>query len=318
MKKFFKVTYLALIAIFFSCTEDEKLTFEKVTDNIGTAGGLRTISLISPTIDLNNIEGSSWTIEVEQWDDQDGDLLQEVVVYAQFQDFTPGNGENNKPEVEVKTISASEFSLGPDGLPRSIIDVPASELISLLGLNTETEIDGGDIFRIRLELILTDGSVFSSGNLEGNITGVFFNSPFSYPANVVCELDESLFAGNYQMEYISGVFDAFGGANAFDDEEVTIVAASSTQRTVAVSTYLTSLGPFTGTLTFDLVCGRILVPNQSLSGAACSTAIVQQSGDNVGTFNPSDDSEFLVIFNDEITSDCGATPYEVVLRFTRI
>ena len=312
------VFFIIIIATISSCKEDDKLIFEEITDNVGTAGGLRTIEVISPSIDLNDLANSRFEVEVEEWDDEDGNLLDNVDVFVEFQDFTPDNGDSSKSEVLFNTIEKSEFTDGPDGLPRTTISVSASSLISLFGLDPSADIDGGDVFRIRLSLNLTDGSIFSSDNLEGNITGVFFNSPFSYPANVVCELDESLFSGTYNMEFVSGTFSAgFGTSDAYSSGEVNIIANSGTQRVVQNTIYLPAFGGFAGSITFDLVCGRIIVPNQT-AAAACTTSIQQASGENVATFDPTNDSEFLLIFNDELTSDCGAPTYEVILRFTKV
>ncbi len=320
MKNSFKYIMLIALAVFWSCEDEDKLPFERITREAPTAGGLRTINIISPTIDLLDIANSEFSVEVEEWDDQDGGLLESVDVFVQFQDQTPDNGDSSAPEVLISNIPASTFSVnGTSGLPRATITVPAQDAVAILGLDITSDIDGGDIFRFRLALNLTDGSVFSSGNLEGNITGVFFSSPFSYPANVVCNIeDTTIFTGDYQLEFISGTFDAFGGSDAYASGPVTITANSGTQRVVQNVQYLPSLGPFSGQLIFDLVCGRTVVPEQ-MAPAGCGPGIVQQSGtENLGRFDINDDSEFTVIFNDETTSACGATPYEVVLRFTKM
>ena len=312
MKTIIKTLLITYIVLLSGCVEDEKLPFERITEAADTAGGLRTISLISPSIDLNDITNAEFAVEVEEWDDQDGGLLESVDVFVQFQDFTPDNGDSSVPEQMFKTIPNADFTRNATtNLPRTIIRASAQEAIDLLGLDPTVDIDGGDIFRFRLSLNLSDGSVFSSGNLEGNVTGVFFSSPFSYPANVVCNLDASLFAGNYQMEFVSGTFNApFGSSNAYADAQVTITANSGTQRVVQNAPYIPAFGPFLGPITFDLVCGKIVVPTQS-APASCSTSIVQQSGTNTATFDPSDDSEFFLIFDDEVTGDCGAPTYEV-------
>lgn len=309
---------IGLSLLFTSCKEDEKLIFESITDNTITGGGLRTINIISPTIDLNDIANSSYEVEVEEWDAMDGGLLESVDVFVQFFDNSPNNGDSSAGELLLKTIPASAFSNGPSNLPRTIINVGGQEAADLFGLDVSSEIDGGDIFSIRLGLNLTDGTVYTSTNLEGNITGVFFNSPFLYPANVVCEYDSSIFTGQYQLEFISGTFTAFGGSDAYASGQVTITANSGTQRVVQNATYLPSLGPFGVSITFDLICGRMIVPLQNVGSIGCANNIQMQSGTNVATFNPDDDSEFFLIFNDEVTSDCGVPSYEVVLRFTKL
>lgn len=313
MKNVIKIYSLCLLVLFISCKDDDKLPLEAITDKVGKAGGLRTINIISPTIDLNDIANSQFSVEVEEWDAEDGALLESVDVFVQFQDFTEANGESSKPEVLIGNVPASVFTVDDSsGLPRTTVAVSAQEAIDLLGLDPATEIDGGDIFRVRLSLKLTDGSVFSSNNLEGNIAGVFFNSPFSYPANVVCNLDESLFSGSYQMEFISG---SGGFGDSFADEQVVLTANSGTQRTAQV-TWLPGGGP--QNLTFDLVCGRINVPLYS-TGLGCGGAITWQTVGTQATFDPSNDNEFSIMFNDFVDDGgCGVNSYEVLLRFTKL
>jgi len=320
MKNTIKILSLftTMLAMVTSCKEDDKLIFEGITDDAITGGGLRTINIISPTINLSDIANSSYEMEVEEWDDKDGELLESVDVFVQFFDNTPDNGDSSEGELLLRTIPASAFSIGPSKLPRTTIKVQGQEAADLFGLDASTEIDGGDIFSIRLSLNLTNGSVYTSTNLEGNITGVFFNSPFLYPANVVCEYDSSIFTGQYQMEFISGTFTAFGGSDAYANGPVTITANSGTQRVIQNATYLPSLGPFSVPITFDLICGRMIVPLQNVGPVGCTSNIQMQSGTNVATFDPADDGEFSLIFNDEVTSDCGVPTYEVVLKFTKL
>lgn len=186
MKNILKPIILLLLISIFGCKDDDKLIFESITDDIKTAGGLRTINLLSPSVNLLDLDNSKFSVEIEEWDAQNGKLLESVDVFVQFQDNTPDNGDSSVSEVNVVNLTAADFIINNEsGLPRTIIDVTALEVVSLLRLNANTDIDGGDVFRFRLQLNLSDGSVFSSGNLEGNITGPFFNSPFSYPIPVV-------------------------------------------------------------------------------------------------------------------------------------
>jgi len=314
MKIIKKISLIVLVlGLILACEDEDKLQIDNIIENLGDAGGLRTVNPISLSIDLNNISGSEFAVEVEEWDVEDGNLLDFVEVYVQFQDFTPDNGDSARPEALVSTVTKDQFEIASQsGLPRSIISVQAQDAIDILGLNAATDIDGGDIFFFRFVLHLIDGSTFSSTNLEGNITGVFFNSPFAYPANVVCELEETLFAGTYQMEFVSGS-GAFGPS--FQDETVEIMANSGTQRTVNV-TWLPGGGALP--LTFDLVCGNINVPNQS-TGLGCTRAITWETTGIQATFDPSDDGQFEIRFNDFVDDGgCGVRTYEVVLRFTKI
>lgn len=181
------------------CKDDDKLLFESITDIAGTAGGLRTIAILSPNFNYLDLDNSEFSVEVEEWDNLDGGLLQSVDVFASFNDNSPENGDRSVPSTLVKNIAASNFTVNSySGLPRATISLQATEAINALGLDKDNDILYNDSFRIFLTLNLTDGTKFSYNNLEGNITGPFFNSPFTYPIEFSCPIDDaSLFQGTY-------------------------------------------------------------------------------------------------------------------------
>lgn len=317
MKHIFKLFLIGSIVMNFSCQDDEKLPFETITDGIETAGGLRTIELMTPSFDLLDLDGSNFGLTVEEWDAEDGALLDFVNVYVQFQDQTPGNGDSSKAEVQVTSIPASSFAIGPVGLPRASITISASEVVGLLGLDVPTDIDGGDIFRFRLELHLTNGSVFSSNNLEGNITGVFFNSPFSYPISVVCSGDEGFLVGDYNI--VSEV-SSIGGVPLFSESTVTVTAVSDIRREIQV-TYLGDLAVGNGPVPFqfDLVCSTVVVPENQASGLACSGNIAfgPAGGLDNAKFDINDDSSITVTLSEDESSGCGG-PAIISFTLTKI
>jgi len=198
MKNRIKYLTISILTMMISCTDEEKLPFETITNNTSTAGGLRGIAILSPNFNFLDFN-SKFSIEVEEWDDQDGNLLEAVDIFVSFQDNSASNGDTSVPEAFVKTVPASSFSIDPkSGLPRSILSLSASEAITALGLDKDNEVLDSDAFRIRFTLKLSDGSEFTSTNLEGNLTGVFFSSPFTYPIQFSCPIDDvSLFQGTY-------------------------------------------------------------------------------------------------------------------------
>ena len=115
-------------------------------------------------------------------------------------DFTtPATGE-----VLVQTIPASEFSIGPVGLPRTQVNMAFGDAAAALGLplDPETGYNPGDIFIVKLELVLTDGRMFGASSAAGIITGGYFSSPFQYNALLTC----SPMAGDYTIN----MFDSYG------------------------------------------------------------------------------------------------------------
>lgn len=321
MKKQF-LTYLtgALVlgASVIACDED-KTTVDTVFSDVQRGAIFRTISAKTTYNVFDDTDEFRVTAEVE--DHESGALLQDVDVFLSFVDNTNDGINNAKPEIQIGTIDASAFSTNNNGLPQTTYTLPLSQAASALGL-VDGDFTGGDQFVFRFVLNLTDGRSFTNTNSAGTVTGgSFFRSPFRYNVGVICDLPTDIFVGNYQMEWVSGTFPAFGVTTTFGDGPVTITALSGTQRVTSEVCYLPEFGCFNGPISFNLVCGNIVVPEQSTGGGVTcgSGSITMASGTNLGTFDTADDSTFTVIFNDSVANGgCGTNPYEVVLRFTKI
>lgn len=325
MKNIFKIipVLLILLTAFVSCEDEDKNPFNPTQFENGAV--LRTISTPSSSIDLFNIETAFYAVEVEFFVDgntSSNSLLESVDVFVRYRDNTTFNGINNVDEIPFGNIPASAFAVGPSGFPRTTIKVDASDAIAALGLDPETQIDGGDIISIRLALKLTTGQVFTDENKSGDIPGNFFRSPFAYDAGIVCALPNTIFVGSYQLTAISdeGTVDGFG--RTFADQVVTFTATSGTRRVVSSIGYLPDAGPFNGPFTFDLVCGRTVVPNQAGGGGVgCGSGGIRMATlTEFGTFDPNDDSSFTIIFSDFVSDGgCGvSTPLRVELKFDKI
>lgn len=194
MKKIKVYSVLLLLAFGFSCSTEEK-TVDDVIETTPRGAILRTISIPSPTFNFTDAT-SKWEVVVEEQDVEKGGLLDEVEVYVQL--LSP-NG--NSSEALAKTVTASEFSTGPFGLPRANISLVLSDVLTLLGLE-EGEFLSSDQFNIRLNLKLTTGQSFTQGDTNPNIAGgQFFSSPFFYRAQFFCPIDEApdLFTGTYTV-----------------------------------------------------------------------------------------------------------------------
>ena len=176
-------------ALLLSACSDGDTVFDDIIDNETRGAVLRTIEVISNEISVNSsdgsLEGGSFEVVLEEQDQEGGDLLAFVEVYASFLDNTDEGGDNTRDEVLVTEIDASEFTIGEFGYPRTQYAITAEELLSVLGLSS-TQIAGGDQFRVRFELVLTDGRRYSFADNTGTLTGSFYSSPFLYSANVVC------------------------------------------------------------------------------------------------------------------------------------
>ena len=179
------ITLLFFVCIAFSCSE------EKLIDDIyeGTTRGLvlRTVGSLGVEFDINDPD-SVWGVTLEVQDEEGGSLLSEVNVYATYvdTDVPDGGTDVTTPEALIMTVPASNFTPGGDfGLPRGDISMTYAEAIAGTGI-ADADIEGGDVFAIRLEAVLTDGRTFTN-DANGTVTGgSFFRSPFAYTSAIVC------------------------------------------------------------------------------------------------------------------------------------
>ena len=330
MKKLNKIlVFLLPLGLFFGCEVEEKNPFPAAS--LDSAGVLRTLNVVNTEVDINDVPNSVISVEVEADDFLQNERFESVDVFVSFVDtfvdrdgsLTPTTNDDediSRADVLVRTVSASEFMMGSNGKPFNTLSVSAQEAIDLLGLTPDlARVDGGDIFRMRLAMNLNNGETYTSTNVNGNVTGQFFNSPFRYDGNVVCGYPDTFLAGAYQMTITSpgGPFGAFA-----PNGEVEITASSGTARSITNIDYL---GGFGFSLNFNLICGKIIAPNQaSGGGVGCGggqilmeTASVLEAG--IFDVNGVDDSSFTMIFNDFVADGgCGQSPYVVEITFTKL
>lgn len=191
--KNFRIILFILIGVGLGGCSESDVTVDEVFDNTTSGAVLRTLSTNNGTFNFND-PSVDWSITVEAQDEEDGDLLSEVAVYvSQFRD-----GTRVGSEALVKTVPASEFSEGENGLPVADINVSLDEVANSLSLSEDDYLNT-DEFRVRLEYVTTNGKTFSNTDASGTVTNsTFFRSPYLYSVQFFCPLDDaSLFDGDY-------------------------------------------------------------------------------------------------------------------------
>ena len=185
MKNIFKILICSLLMVSFSCQDSEN-TIDTVLD-YETGAILRTISVENAVLNASD-PSSAFVVTVEEQDEQDGALLESVNVYVELRDLTtdyttPATGDNL-----AMSIPASEFTTGPVGLPRTTVNLTFGDAAAALGLSLDEQngYNPGDVFIVKLEVVLSDGRVFGASSASGIITGGFFSSPFQYNALLTC------------------------------------------------------------------------------------------------------------------------------------
>jgi hypothetical protein len=314
MKKLNLYIMVFIAALLSSCSDDDKLALDTESD-LGKGAFLRTVSIESGGYDFFNLDTSAFSVIVEEDDAQGGALLESVDVYVRFTDKSPSNGGTNISEKLVKSIPASAFSAGPNGLPRTTITVPTAEAVAALGISAD-DLQPGDIFGYRLAVNLTDGQTFSSNNSGGNLNGTFFNSPFRYNASVGCPLPDN-FLGDYQVTLVEGS----GGFGSFSNDSftATLTAKTATQRQFSF-VWLPGIGGFDQVFEIEFVCTTVSAIRHS-TGLGCGggSIVWSQSSETPQDFDINDDSSFTLRFQDFVEDGgCGVGSYPVELQFTKL
>jgi len=187
MKNIFKIFIAVFTAalIFNSCSTDDKV-IDEVLDGVENGAVLRgdDDTLINDLVlDLP----SMFYVDLQEQDVEDGALLESMDVYVTFNENSDIAGDSSPAtttEVFARNVPAADFSVGEFGLPAYTLNMPLSELLSLVNLTSDEQIYVNDTFVVRLVLKLTDGREFSVAETANVVTGGFFNSPFQYVVTV--------------------------------------------------------------------------------------------------------------------------------------
>ncbi|MCB0373565.1 MAG: hypothetical protein KDD31_11185 [Muricauda sp.] len=207
MKNTFKTLILVCLTVFaFSSCEDGNNTIDEVLE-YETGAVLRTLNVINAVLNSSD-DSSSFSVEVEEQDEEDGALLESVDIYVTIRDLSPDNGTTTTENSLVKTVPASEFTNGPLGLPRATLSATFGEAVAAMGLGDDDYFPG-DLFIFELKLNLTDGRTFDAASAAGIITGGFFSSPFQYNALLTCT--------PVPGDYVVDMHDSYGDGWQTDD-----------------------------------------------------------------------------------------------------
>lgn len=225
--------FVVLLAFVSSCRDfvDPNIPYSE----FDTGLYLRTIRAASTnSLSLNffDLQNSRFNVTVEAVDEKEGTSVSSVEVRIRHRrlipgvglEYTPAQSGGQRQEVTVATISGSEFTQSPDNrFKRTVIDVSAAAMIQAVGL-TADQIEGGDVFEVRLYATDDQGRVFGPDNRSSDVAGGFFyDSPFLYNVAIVCPSD---LAGTYRYESTE-MQSAFGSCAGTITGEVSLTVADS-------------------------------------------------------------------------------------------
>jgi len=339
MRELIKKAILIILFLVVSCSKETSVPNENI------AGYIRTLDFVNSDLVLNDMN-DAFGVNLEVGDGNKGGLLENVEVYVRFKEKSTDNQNSTSQEKLIKTLKKEEFSIGPDDLPRILLNITYAELV---GATNANNISGGSQFLIRLKLNLSNGMSFSEN--EGNNSSLigfdtFFSSPFCYTINIVDPVPDDQFVGLYSIESINdGPFGptfngpiSFSGANYRDSTIVIeLKRGNSINERFFLGYYVASrpnepLRPFRLVFTGD---GEVLFrknqisgfftwcPNGNINGGITSGGPpnLLGPGNEIGTSSLDDDSFFELSIAEGYQGrdgECGFGTVEVKVRLTKV
>jgi len=192
----FKCLPLILLLCFSSCVPE--MDFENFDE--AAKGSYARKLVVSGSYNTASVSSSSVDVTVEFYDQNQG---HDVVAYDWTVSFK-SNGGNNGEDVAAtffKSLSSDLFSENADGLPEISFSFELSEVLNALGIDGST-LTADDLFRFEATVINEDGSEFNSTNTGPNLISQSpFGALFRLDVPVVCELDEDMFTGWYELQF---------------------------------------------------------------------------------------------------------------------
>lgn len=269
MKINYKVfTALALTSLMFTSCDEGDAVVDKVVADTTRGAILRTIEVTSDELPIG-VDTGEFSVDLEIQSEEDGTLVDALDVYVSFLDADPSNGPGDVAESLLTSIPSSDFGAGDRGLPTYSFAASLGELLSATGI-AASEIDGSDQFRIRFELVLTDGRTFSFAQNSGTLTGSYFSSPFLYSATVVCP-PKAPTAGVWTINMTDSYGDGWQTNTGLGGDGITVTLDDGTVLEVGLcSPYGGAAGTFLGSM--DCVdndgstgVGTITIPEGTLT-----------------------------------------------------
>ncbi len=283
MKKFINkiIVTIALAVSVFSCNDPNNAIYD-VFDGVTNGAVLRTLEYVSLNYNIFDLN-STFEVVIEEQDEEKGGLLSRVDVFVSYTDNN-NNGLNNRAEVLLSSINASEFTLSANGLPSTRVSVTFQEALNALGL-VAGQYNGGDTFNYRLEVVLTDGRTFSADDASGSLQGSYFQSPYAYSAGILC-IPSSPITG----DYVVNMQDSYG--DGWQGSKVICTIDGVANEAFLPDYWSTGLGPFSsGTQTITVPANASTVVWSFVAGDWPSEVTFQiigpNSGNVIGDFGPS-------------------------------
>ena len=290
MKTIIKFLLIAIITFTISCNEDDTILFNPENTELSNT--------------LLGFEGQSANLEIFIND------VGSVDVTVNISTVSPQDRTFNLRVGDATTADPIYFSL-----PESIT-VPANEFSATF------TIDGVDPLG---EMIDPQVIIVEFDDPDNAIT----IESFTINLFIICPVDETLFLGDYLVEQITptifgyDTFDPDGGgviltlANPTDADSGAEIVGSTSR--VFSAFYIAVLG-FDNETEYQInyVCEQVVFATNQATGLACggNAVLLGSSTAENGAYDSFDDSNFVLIFQDDVNDSCGQGGPNVTLNWS--
>lgn len=171
-------------------------------ETMNTTGGfVRVITIESAAFDVFDLAAAKYEFFGEVSDVNNGADAESVTFYATYVTI----GSNGRPaalsEVPLPDATVSVSSMTPNpttGLPSATFTVTLNQILAAYsGQITAASLKVGDRFDIRWQLNMKNGDSYTNNSVSQSVTGGFYRSPFFARANVVVGLPTDKYVGSY-------------------------------------------------------------------------------------------------------------------------
>lgn len=275
---------------------------------------------------------NTYFVLAELTDQSNGDNIETLNVYRRFEDNNGDDVDNSFPETLVATFSAGDFGTSPDGFPTASVTLTPEDL---LGDLDAADVNIGDAFFVRYEIITVDGRTVTNEVVAGNFYDIVEATDCPFPPIGEDQLGD--FVGDYLIEQVAPSifgyetfnFDATTTLELFAEvtdggQQTPGIALEANQRSFDAD-YLAALG-FGNTDTYIIefnICKVTITlnagPVDGSTGLVCDQAgppIILGPLDG-GLYNAEDDNEFILAFVDDVNDNCGTGTADAQIRFTK-
>lgn len=300
-----------------------------------TGGFLRVTSVTVAGFDFSNLAEAEYIFTGEFFDEQNGDLLENVVFEVSYNSagYSDPEGDPEIPLTEFRTVAASEFTDGENGLPQRTFTITLDEVATALGLDPRSEADGGDIalgdeFRVVWTVNMTNGKSFSVRDASPAVNGGFYSSPYQASIPVAFVIPSNLFTGSYTITQddpnAGPILNPLMTDTEFTVDLIIDPTNTLNGRTFEFTIYGGGFG--TADLNLALVRGTTQADNYATLngplglGLSCGGPEIVWSpitDPAQSDFDTADDSQFTFAFEANSNLSCGAGAVPVTFTATR-